>query len=88
MYSDPWPKKRHFKKRLIQNTFLNLLAEKSLINSNLFFKTDHHGYFDWTTRLLKDSPLWSEGEEKWPHDAGSFFADLLETSLTCSANSK
>jgi len=85
MYSDPWPKKRHFKKRLIQNTFLDLLAEKSFMNSNLFFKTDHHGYFDWTTHLLKDSPQWSLGEEKWPHDAGSFFADLLETSLTCSA---
>ena len=85
MYSDPWPKKRHFKKRLIQNSFLNLLAEKSCENSNLFFKTDHQGYFDWTTHLIKVSPRWTVGEEKWPHDAGSFFADLLETSLTCSA---
>ena len=88
MYSDPWPKKRHFKKRLIQNSFLNLLAEKSCKNSNLFFKTDHQGYFDWTTHLIKVSPRWTVGEEKWPHDAGSFFADLLETSLTCSAKLK
>ena len=85
MYSDPWPKKRHFKKRLIQNNFLSLLAEKSHINSNLFFKTDHRGYFDWTTHLIKDSSHWTYSKEKWPHDAGSFFGELFPSSFYCSA---
>lgn len=85
MHPDPWPKKRHFKKRLIQSTFLNLLAEKSLNNSNLFFKTDHQGYFDWTTHLIKESPHWILENKAWPHDAGSFFSDLFKTSSFCSA---
>lgn len=85
MYPDPWPKKRHFKKRIIQSTFLKLLADKSYSNSSLFFKTDHEGYFDWTTQVLKDSPHWISGNHNWPHDASSFFSDLFKTSRICSA---
>ena len=85
MYSDPWPKKRHFKKRLIQNNFLSLLADKSYNNSSLFIKTDHQGYFDWTTHLIKDSPHWTFSKEEWPHDAGSFFSELFQSSFSCSA---
>jgi tRNA (guanine-N7-)-methyltransferase len=85
MYSDPWPKKRHFKKRLIQSNFLSLLAEKSYNNSNLFFKTDHQGYFDWTTHLIKDSSHWTFSKKEWPHDAGSFFGELFQSSINCSA---
>ena len=85
MYPDPWPKKRHFKKRIIQTTFLELLSEKSYSNSSLFFKTDHEGYFDWTTQVLKDSPHWILGKNNWPHDASSFFSDLFKISRVCSA---
>ena len=85
MYPDPWPKKRHFKKRIIQTTFLELLSKKSYSNSSLFFKTDHEGYFDWTTQVLKDSPHWILGKNNWPHDASSFFSDLFKISRVCSA---
>ena len=53
MYPDPWPKKRHHKNRLIQQSFLSLLHDKSQKESKLFFKTDHVAYFEWTKKILR-----------------------------------
>ena len=86
MYPDPWPKKRHHKNRLIQDSFLRLLHDKSLKESKLFFKTDHLAYFEWTKQIILDSAIWDLGPEAWPHNASSFFDDLFESSNSCSAS--
>jgi tRNA (guanine-N7-)-methyltransferase len=45
-FPDPWPKKRHHKRRLIQPPFLEQ-AERLLIpGGRLQVVTDHHGYFE------------------------------------------
>jgi len=85
MYPDPWPKKRHHKKRLIQSYFLRMLHDKSHRGSKLFFKTDHEAYLEWTKQAIADSSLWELGTEDWPHDASSYFEDLLGNSNSCSA---
>ena len=85
MYPDPWPKKRHHKNRLIQNSFLQTLREKSRPGSKLFFKTDHEPYFDWTKKVLTKSSSWVLGSDSWPHDGTSYFQGLFQDSYACSA---
>jgi tRNA (guanine-N7-)-methyltransferase len=45
-FSDPWPKTRHHKRRLIQSSFLALLAERLTVGSLLHFATDWQDYAD------------------------------------------
>ena len=86
MFPDPWPKKRHHKNRLIQDSFLCLLHDKSQKESKLFFKTDHAAYFEWTKQIILESASWDLGSEAWPHNASSYFDDLFESSNSCSAS--
>ncbi|MGK0298396.1 MAG: tRNA (guanine-N7-)-methyltransferase [Gammaproteobacteria bacterium] len=39
-FSDPWPKKRHHKRRLVNHAFLNLLIPKLKLNARIFLATD------------------------------------------------
>jgi tRNA (guanine-N7-)-methyltransferase len=45
---DPWPKKRHHKRRLIQQEFINILQQKLLMNGSIHFASDWADYVDWT----------------------------------------
>ena len=85
MFPDPWPKKRHFKNRLIQNHFLTKLAKSSTINSRLYFRTDHQDYFDWTVKHFHSHSSWEIYEDAWPHDSGSYFQGKFEKNFTCCA---
>lgn len=77
MYPDPWPKKRHHKRRLVNEYFLELLAFKCKNSSKLFFMTDHDQYFSWTKSKIHLSKFWSLVEGNWPHSEISYFQDLL-----------
>jgi tRNA (guanine-N7-)-methyltransferase len=47
-FPDPWPKKRHHKRRLLQPPFMKV-AERVLVpGGRLQIVTDHHGYFEET----------------------------------------
>jgi len=85
MFPDPWPKKRHFKNRLIQHHLLNKIADCSATDSKIFFRSDHSGYFQWTLEHLECNESWQIIDEEWPHESASFFQDLFENSYTCSA---
>ena len=39
-FPDPWPKKRHHKRRLVNTAFLNLLIPKLKTNARIFLATD------------------------------------------------
>lgn len=43
-FADPWPKKRHHKRRLVQTSFLQLLAKKLLDGGELNIATDWQPY--------------------------------------------
>lgn len=47
-FSDPWPKKRHAKRRLTHHMFLKLYYQVLKPHGNIEFKTDNDGLFDWT----------------------------------------
>lgn len=55
-FPDPWPKKKHFKNRLITLEFLFNLYELQKPGSYLEIKTDHPGYFEWIMERLPRSP--------------------------------
>jgi len=79
LFPDPWPKKRHHKRRLINEPFLNLLAERSQASGKLFFRTDHEGYFDWTTEKLQKHELWKlcSEDKVWPLEHETYFQNIL-----------
>jgi len=45
-FPDPWPKKRHHKRRLITPEFLAILAATLVPGGSIFFATDFKEYFD------------------------------------------
>ncbi len=55
-FPDPWPKKRHFKRRLFQPPFLVLLARVLQPGAPLHTATDHMGYAEWIADVLGGSP--------------------------------
>jgi len=58
-YPDPWPKRRHHKRRLIKKEFIELLNKKLKPNGIFYFKTDWKDYFD-KVNLLFEGPNWEE----------------------------
>ncbi len=52
-FPDPWPKKRHHKRRLIQRPFTDLLASRLKPGAYLYFVTDWAEYGDWALTELE-----------------------------------
>ncbi len=46
-FPDPWFKKRHFKRRVIQSEFINILSNSMQTGSLIFIKTDVKDLFDY-----------------------------------------
>jgi tRNA (guanine-N7-)-methyltransferase len=55
-FPDPWPKKRHHKRRLLQPEFVQLLATRLLSGGYLHIATDWEEYADWTLAVLREIP--------------------------------
>lgn len=66
-FPDPWPKKRHHKRRIIQPEFVNLLAEKMQAGGILHMATDWEQYAEHMLEVMKASPdfvnLSTDGKE-------------------------
>ena len=88
MFPDPWPKKKHHKRRLIQDSFLDLLAEQSSSHSLLFFRTDDLAYFKWSKEKVSTSRNWRLIEKKIPFKHFSYFQDLLPCHQSFTASVK
>lgn len=81
LFPDPWPKPRHFKRRLIQEDLISELHRTLKSDGNLFFASDIVSYVDWSlTRILRyvgadqtgfnwpaeKSSDWMRAYEGWP----------------------
>jgi tRNA (guanine-N7-)-methyltransferase len=51
-YPDPWPKKRHNKRRLIRDGLSDLLASRLAPGGYLYFVTDIEDYAQWALEVL------------------------------------
>jgi tRNA (guanine-N7-)-methyltransferase len=56
-FPDPWPKKRHHKRRLVQPPFLSLLASRLAPGAYFHAATDWMEYADWMLEALRGEPL-------------------------------
>jgi tRNA (guanine-N7-)-methyltransferase len=62
-FPDPWPKKRHHKRRLIQDSFLKLMAQKIKQSGYLHIATDWEDYALWIIDLLDKETLLQKTSE-------------------------
>ena len=74
-FPDPWPKKRHSKKRLIQNIFPENIFSIMKPGCFLEFKTDDYNYFRWSMDTFRKSPF-----------EISFFSENVQKSFRQSRN--
>jgi tRNA (guanine-N7-)-methyltransferase len=56
-FPDPWPKKRHHKRRLVQPAFAALAARKLAPGGYLHAATDWADYAEWMLQVLSAEPL-------------------------------
>ncbi|WP_037571974.1 tRNA (guanosine(46)-N7)-methyltransferase TrmB [Spirochaeta cellobiosiphila] len=69
-FPDPWPKKRHNKRRLIQSDFLKLLSSRVKTGGYIYFVTDWEDYAHWALSYFEAEPSL--------HNKYSGFADPQE----------
>jgi tRNA (guanine-N7-)-methyltransferase len=55
-FPDPWPKKRHHKRRLLQSAFARELCSRLEIGGYLHVATDWQEYADWVLEVLDQVP--------------------------------
>lgn len=55
-FPDPWPKKRHHKRRLVQRPRTDLIAKKIAPKGYLYFVTDWLEYAEFALEQLNDTP--------------------------------
>lgn len=73
-HPDPWPKKRQWKHRLIQDDFLLILWRLMRPGSFVDFKTDSRDYFEWSIEKFKASPFevtretWDLHQSEWQNE--------------------
>ena len=66
-FPDPWPKKRHHKRRIVQAPFLQLCASRLKSGASLHIATDWANYAEHIDEVLEDSELFDCAERR-EHD--------------------
>lgn len=80
LFSDPWPKRRHWKHRVLQPALLDTLAPLTEPGATLHFRTDHPDYFTYAREVVADHLAWrlaspEEPEGRWPFEHVSVFEE-------------
>ena len=74
LFSDPWPKRRHWKNRVLQPEFLTALAARAGEGARFCFRTDHAPYFAQASEFIREHPEWRLApEEPWPFELATVF---------------
>jgi tRNA (guanine-N7-)-methyltransferase len=63
-FPDPWPKKRHHKRRMVQPEFLQLAAQKLLTPGSLHIATDWENYAVHIDEILASNSLFQISERR------------------------
>lgn len=64
-FPDPWPKKRHHKRRLFNEGFLREVERTLNVGGMLWLATDYVEYFEVMLEVLEGSSCLVEVEEEW-----------------------
>ena len=60
-FPDPWPKKRHFKRRIVNQRFISEVAKKLKPGGYLHIATDWVPYAEWITEQFNETTLFTGG---------------------------
>ncbi len=66
-FPDPWPKKRHHKRRIVQDSFLNMIGDRLDIDGTLNIATDWAEYADHIDEIFSRSERFSCTERREHH---------------------
>ena len=58
-FPDPWPKRRHHPRRVVDDEFLKAIHRSLIEGGELWIKTDHEAYFEQISKTASRSNLWS-----------------------------
>jgi tRNA (guanine-N7-)-methyltransferase len=53
LFPDPWPKKRHHKRRIISQNMMKLVISKVSDNGVITIATDHKNYTEWILEIIQ-----------------------------------
>jgi tRNA (guanine-N7-)-methyltransferase len=67
-FPDPWPKRRHHRRRLFTATFLDSIYKTLTYNGCINIATDHSEYFDVIYEILSGDERFAEVETFEPED--------------------
>ncbi len=76
-FSDPWPKKRHTKRRLTSTSFLSEYYRILKKGAKLIFKTDNYDLFVYSLEMIKESSF-KLVEANYSYDGKDPFDALTE----------
>ena len=79
-FPDPWFKKRHYKRRVIQPEFINILSKSLQKGSLIFIKTDVSDLFDYMNSTILSNLNFKTIEKKDINYSDSFNANKIKTS--------
>jgi tRNA (guanine-N7-)-methyltransferase len=64
-FPDPWPKKKHHKRRLVQPEFVSLVAGRLAVGGRLHMATDWESYADQMLAVCSAEPLLRNEFDGW-----------------------
>lgn len=67
-HPDPWPKKRHHRRRLFQKDFIAAAIRSLIPGARWAIQTDHAEYFEWISELMEQA----KGIERTEYDDPEF----------------
>ena len=73
-FPDPWPKKRHHKRRLFDRPFVAELERTLAADGELWLATDHLEYFEVIVASVEGSNHLVEIQPHWPETATNYEA--------------
>src|ERR1700733_9585383 len=64
-FPDPWPKRRHHTRRLVDGEFLEAISAALVPSGELWIKTDHVEFFRWIEKMMTPATF---VEAPWEHE--------------------
>jgi tRNA (guanine-N7-)-methyltransferase len=56
LFPDPWPKRRHWRRRIVTGEFLRAISQALVENGRLLVATDHLDYFEQIEAVARTNP--------------------------------
>ena len=81
-FPDPWFKKRHYKRRVIQPEFINLLSNSLQKGSLIFIKTDVKDLFDYMDGIISNNFNFKKLDKKEFNSSESFNPNYFKIKIT------